>query len=257
MNINLNLSHPKIVKSFLKRLRENFVSVDLIRVGGNADGGYLVPNILHEIQYCFSPGVNNVVDFELQLSNDYNIKSFMADASIKTLEVNDPNFDFIPKFLGSRTKGGFITLSDWISDSLDDISSSAILQMDIEGAEYDVLTYESSKSLSRFSAMIIEFHFMQNIAVINSLISISSIFEKIFENFSICHMHPNNYGYIEKYNDIEIPITVEISFIRNDFIEKIKNNNSIELPNALDIKNCPSRPDILMPKIWWDKDITD
>lgn len=255
MNINLNLSRPEIIKKFLKRFRDHYVSVDLVRIGGEEDGGYLVPDILDSINYCFSPGVNNIVDFELQLSNQYNIKSFMADASIKSLENKNQNFNFIPKYIGSRTYGDFITLSDWISSTKIDNKSNLMLQMDIEGGEYDVLTFESSDLLSKFSTMIIEFHFVQNISIINSLISFSSIFEKIFKYFSICHLHPNNYSKIENYHGIDIPATLEISFIRNDKIEKIKNINPITLPNVLDKKNNPENPDIIMPRIWWDKNI--
>ena len=38
-----------------------------------------------------------------------------------------------------------------------------ILQMDIEGGEYDVLTFESTATLGRFAAMIIEFHCLERI----------------------------------------------------------------------------------------------
>ena len=37
------------LKNFIKRFSENFISCDLIRVGGDEDGGYLLPNNLNEI----------------------------------------------------------------------------------------------------------------------------------------------------------------------------------------------------------------
>lgn len=256
MSVNLNLTKPELITNFLKKFRNKTVLVDLIRIGGDSDGGYLVPNILENIDFCFSPGVNNVIDFELQLSNEFGIKSFMADASISSLNVQNSNFYFIPKYLGSINDGNFITLSKWIEISSVNDSSNLILQMDIEGFEYEVLTYESEDTLNKFSIMVIEFHYVNNIAVINSFLSFSSIFEKIFKNFSICHLHPNNYSKIENYNGIEIPTTLEISFIRNDKIEKIKKSNQINLPNVLDRKNNPEKPDIIMPRIWWDSNVT-
>ena len=67
-----------------------------------------------------------------------------------------------------------------------------ILQMDIEGAEYDVLTFESTATLGRFSAMIIEFHGLEQFFDRRFLHTTSIIFEKLYRNFSICHVHPNN-----------------------------------------------------------------
>lgn len=61
---------------FLSRFRKHYVSCDLTRIGGEGDGGYLVPNILDSISYCFSPGVDYKANFEKELSVKFNIKSF-------------------------------------------------------------------------------------------------------------------------------------------------------------------------------------
>jgi hypothetical protein len=37
---------------------------ELIRLGGNGDGGYLVPDDLDGLDYCFSPGVSITANFE-------------------------------------------------------------------------------------------------------------------------------------------------------------------------------------------------
>ena len=46
---------------------------------------------------------------------------------------------------------------------------------------------------------------------------------------------------------------MEITFIRNDFIEKCSNNEKIVLPNILDRKNLKNKEDIIMPEMWWKK----
>ena len=146
------------IKKFIKRFRENYISVDLIRIGGDADGGYLIPDIFDRIAYCLSPGVANTADFEVELSRRYGIKSFMIDGSVASAPFADDNFHFTKKFLGHRTNGDFITLSDWMESTLDAGrrrgDHGMILQMDIEGGEYDVLTFESTATLGRFAAMI-------------------------------------------------------------------------------------------------------
>jgi hypothetical protein len=42
-----------------------------------------LPNNFKEVNYCFSPGVVVTANFENELSQKFNIKSYMADASIK------------------------------------------------------------------------------------------------------------------------------------------------------------------------------
>ena len=47
--------------------------ISLIRVGSEADGGYLVPNIMSQIDYCFSAGIGSNIQFEKDLLK-YDIK---------------------------------------------------------------------------------------------------------------------------------------------------------------------------------------
>lgn len=247
------LNSSEQVSNFLERFREKYVATELIRIGGNGDGGYLLPKCLDEIDYCFSPGVDVVANFEDEISKRYGIKSFMADASVSSPPLINPDFDFIPKFLGSRTHDNFITLSDWMNQSNVKIESKKILQMDIEGGEYDVLSYESSETISRFSVMNIEFHGLQNIFEKNFLVMLTAIFEKIYSNFSICHVHPNNCLPIVELDGIEIPPVIEITFINNDMVNRLKTSENIILPHKLDRKNVQENEDIKMPKIWWHK----
>lgn len=239
------------LQKFLAQFRKNYVACDLIRIGGNGDGGYLLPNILDNISYCFSPGVGNTVNFEQQLSKKFNIKSFMADASVKQPPSFDNNFEFIPKYLGSCKNEKFITLFDWLNQSKISDNKNIILQMDIEGGEYDVLVHEDSTTLASFSAMVIEFHNLQKLFERDFLNMVSAVFEKLYKNFSICHAHPNNIGGMASLDNIDIPRIVEISFIRNDLIDKCLNKKPITLPHYLDSKNDPKLENVLMPEIWY------
>lgn len=240
-----------LLKTFISRFRDKLVSCELIRIGGMGDGGYLHPNNLKDISYCYSPGTSYTVKFEKELSDRYNIKSFMADASIKDINIKGDNFEFISKFIGAYSKNEFITLSDWISQTkINDKRKGKILQMDIEGGEYDVLVYEDADTLGQFSTMIIEFHGLQKLFTYDFLKMFSAIFEKIYKHFSICHVHPNNCCGIAELNGISVPRVFEVTFIRNDLLKKYANNKKITLPHPLDRKNTENE-DILMPEIWW------
>lgn len=238
---------------FIDRFRERYVSCDLVRIGGEEDGGYLHPKNLEEISYCYSPGVSYTADFEKELSDKFNIKSFMADASVQGPPILDDNFEFIGKFLGSRSINEFITLSDWINQTIADDESSKILQMDIEGGEYAVLTYEDAATLASFSTMTIEFHNLQNMLQRDFMMMISAIFEKIYTHFSVCHVSPNNCCGIASLHGIDVPRVIEVTFIRNDLLGRLSNKNPIQLPHSLDRKNVKKNDDIFMPEIWWKK----
>lgn len=243
---------PEIsVLNFIQRFRENFVSVELVRIGGDHDGGYLVPKILDQVQYCFSPGVDVTADFERQLSRDYHIHSFMADASVDSPPLDDENFTFSKKFLGLKPCGDFVTLSDWVSQSVGDKEENMLLQMDIEGGEYDILIYESSEMLSKFSSMVIEFHDLQNLFERNFLNSITAIFEKLYRDFAICHVHPNNCCGIARMNGIDVPRVVEITFLRHDYVASCSLSDTVCLPHVLDKRNVEGGDDLLMPEVWW------
>ena len=70
-----------LLKKFLDKIFIYDYGYNLIRIGSNSDGGYLVPNILDNISYCFSPGVGKLTKFEDHLLK-YKIKSFLADGQV-------------------------------------------------------------------------------------------------------------------------------------------------------------------------------
>ena len=55
------------VKNLINSLKVYDLGHKLVRIGPKGDGGYLVPSILDEIDFCFSPGVGNSIKFEEDL----------------------------------------------------------------------------------------------------------------------------------------------------------------------------------------------
>ena len=123
--------------------------------------------------------------------------------------------------------------------------------MDIEGGEFDVLI---SENLASFSIVIIEFHHLHKMFGLDFLHMISALFEKLYRDFSICHVHPNNHAGRDRmttFDGISIPSEIEITLIRNDLISTCHSDQKIMLPHELDRKNVPEQEDIVMPDIWW------
>ena len=128
------------MKRLIKSLYPLRTQFELIRMGPDGDGGYLVPDCLDGIEYCFSPGVSDVSGFELDCISR-GMYVFMADKSVDkpNFPVDTKNYNFIKKFIGNTNDNDFITIDEWVKSSKLSTESELLLQMDIEGAEWPLL----------------------------------------------------------------------------------------------------------------------
>ena len=124
--------------SLIKCFKPIKTQFNLIRIGDKNDGGYLVPDIINDIKYCFSGGVGHTNEFELQLEK-YGIKSFLADYSVEEPK-NLNNFDFKKKFFWSYNNLATININSWIKSFGNEFElEKFILKLDIEKSEYEVI----------------------------------------------------------------------------------------------------------------------
>ena len=82
------------IKSIIDLFKPFNLNIPLRRIGSENDGGYLVPNILDDLKYCFSPGVGKSSNFEKDLEK-YNITSFLADKNVLGPATKLKNFNFV------------------------------------------------------------------------------------------------------------------------------------------------------------------
>jgi len=244
-------TEPAKVLELIRRLRPVNCGRELIRVGGEGDGGYLIPNDLDGIEYCFSPGVNTTSDFENQMA-DLGIKSFLADYSVDGPPINRPEFTFDKKFVGAFNNEQFFTLSSWKDKYLKHYEGDLILQMDIEGAEYPVILSTPSELLSQFRILVIEIHYLDRLFDPCCFDLLASCLEKILESFSVVHIHPNNFYGKARRGFIEIPRLMEFTFLNKKRISKAVPEQTF--PHPLDAPNVPFRINPDLPKCWY-KDI--
>lgn len=208
-----------------------------------------MPNDLEGLEACFSLGVGNVSGFEKDCTN-LGIKVFCADDSVEELPEKFENVYFVKKHIGASSNMNFITLDDFVKNSLSNLESDLILQMDIEGFEYETILSTSNSLMSRFRVIVIEFHALHWLWSLQFFNLASRVFEKILETHSVVHIHPNNDGFILKNNGIEIHSCLEFTFLRNDRINnKYYTNN---FPHKLDWDNTPKAPQPLS-NYWYKK----
>jgi hypothetical protein len=219
----------------------------LIRVGPSEDGGYLVPDDLDGIATCFSPGVNTESRFELECARR-GMDVFMADASVDAPPDSHPNFHFLKKFVGNFSREDHIGMDDWVKLANPKPSLDWLMQIDIEGAEYEFLLGMPEEYLQRSRIILIEFH-MLDYLLDEAFFSLANIcFRKILNSHSCVHIHPNNCSNVVACKDIEIPKIMEFTFYRRDRFDKEAPAN--KFPHPLDVMNIPGSPDIVLPNCW-------
>jgi len=232
----------------MKTLKPVDCGIDLIRFGGGGDGGYLIPDDLRGVEYCFSPGVNTVSDFENQLA-DLNIKSFLADASVESPPILRPEFVFDKRFLGGFDRENYFSLESWKNKYIKDYAGDLILQMDIEGAEYEVILGTPETLLDQFRILVIEFHALDRLFDAFVFNLFSSCFEKLLKSFHVVHIHPDNSGECVKRGGIEIPVMMEFTFLSKRRTHSVRPQE--KFPHELDADNSKTARYLPLPKCWY------
>ncbi len=215
----------------------------LVRIGGEEDGAYLLPDDFEGVEACFSPGTNNRKDFEDLLLQQYGINSYMIDYSSDEEAFRTPiqagRQFFQKKWLEPISSEISISLEDWVRESMPE-GKNLILQMDIEGAEWRNLITASDDLLSKFRMIIVEVHQLDQLASRSFLQGLFvPIFERINRNHVCVHASPNNFnaaGFCSPNGvGIKIPVVMELTFLRRDRILDI--HVPVHVPHPLDIIN--------------------
>ena len=231
----------------LNKLRPVSFGKDLIRLGSKRDGGYLVPDDFEGIHACFSAGVGHTSGFELDCAN-MGMNVFL-DNSVEELPASHELFKFTKNYIGASTKDEFITLDDWVASSVSESLEELMLQIDIEGSEYEVLLSATDKLLNRFRIIVVEFHKLDQLWNRPFFNFTCRVFYKLLQTHSCVHNHPNNAGGSTKMGELEIPSTIELTFLRKDRV--IKPSFIKTFPHPLDIDNVKKNPPLILPKCWY------
>ena len=232
----------------------------LVRIGGQRDGAYLLPNDFSGVKACFSPGVSNSKDFEDELTEKYGIECHLCDYS------TDPNKFRTPLKTGQTLKQKWlditgdrrsISLAAWVTELAPDPAEDLILQMDIEGAEYRNLIHAPTDVLRRFRIVVIELH---GLAAWDN----SPGFRKdldclltVLDRYFICvHAHPNNCcgSFALTEPKIDLPACIELTLLRRDrWPDRVGHPARFYqplIPHPLDVTNVPENPPLFLGEAW-------
>jgi hypothetical protein len=237
----------KILESIAISLYPIKTKYDLIRVGSDIDGGYLLPNDLEGISMCFSPGVSLNATFELDLVSR-GIGSHLADYSVDRPPMNLSALSFTKKHLGCIDTDTQMTLDTWVSIYAKG-AEDLLLQMDIEGSEYVTLLSSTPETLRRFRIIVVEIHFVDNWTSQFNLHLAKTFFDKLLTDFHVVHNHPNNACGLVNMGGFIAPRVFELTLLRKDRSPAM--GYSKLLPHPLDRPNTKDVEEIALPFGWY------
>jgi hypothetical protein len=244
-----NRTKRPLLEGLIGRLHPVDTDIPLRRLGPAGDGGYLVPDDLDGIVACFSPGVSTVSGFEQDCA-ELGMQVFMADASVEGPAMEHQRFSFAKRFVGAFTDGDFISLEDWVAESGVDADSDLLLQMDIEGFEYETLLGMPARLLNRFRVLVIECHRLDQLWNRYYFQFVSRAFEKLLTSHHCVHIHPNNAGPVHRHAGIKIPVLAEFTFMRKD--RACSTRPATRFPHPLDSDNlAQDSPSLILPRNWY------
>jgi hypothetical protein len=235
------------VLRLIRSLRPRQCGRQLIRIGAEGDGGYLIPDDLDGIEYCFSPGVDAMAAFESQLA-DRHIKSFLADYSVSGPPVSRPEFVFDRKYIGANNNETYMTVGSWMQKYLADYTKDLIFQMDIEGAEYEAMLSTPLEVLRQFRIIVVEMHWLERLFDPFAFRIMQACFERLLSQFYVVHLHPNNCAGCVRKEGIEVPHVMEMTFYNRE--RAPAGDFCAEFPHPLDADNCPGLASLPLPACW-------
>jgi len=230
--------------NFLEKFRPIDNGHKLIRIGSKGDGGYLIPDDIRQVKFCFSAGSDMQWSFEKDLEKLYGIRSFIIDSEDKKPADLGVNQFFTPAWLGIDSNAKTLKFEDWVARSGVVNDNNLLLQIDIEGFEWECMNGISLETLNKFSIIVVEFHGIQNILNHKMFLEVySPVINKLTKNFDAVHFHPNNccgsYNFKGKFS---FPNVFEVTFHRKD--RAIGNFGFRKLPNSLDVNNVLINKDV-------------
>jgi hypothetical protein len=215
---------------------------NLIRIGQESDGGYVVANCFHaeKRKIAVTLGVGTEVSADISLLRS-GFSVLAVDGTVENPLPEEAEYRFIKKNIGySNLIGGETTYYKLLEDERLRDNVDLVL-IDIEGYEYSLIRNEI-KYLSKAEQIVIEFHALELLGDKQFREVFISILESIRITHSPIHVHGNNAGGALVLGGSHFPCILEVTFLKTNYCTQERNFGPF--PTPLDFPNTINRPDI-------------
>jgi hypothetical protein len=219
--------------------------------GGAQDGAYFAPADLQDVHYVFSPGYGGVKKFEDEMSQ-LGKKVFICDPSYESIpDLKDSqSFQRVCLSTSTSVSQNKISLDDWLEKNKCGNRNNMLLQMDIEGAEWEILNQLDNGTLEKFKCLIIEFHNLEKLIYEREFLSLSiNVLEKVDKHFINVFSRANNAGGFVYLLGQKFPKVVEVTLVnrQSKFVSHVAKHS--RAPSSKDFLNDPEKAILRLPKL--------
>jgi hypothetical protein len=204
----------------LPMILQPFYCDDLVRLGKDNDGGYLVNRQdVEKTTKLVSLGIGGDCSFEEDFIKLNDCPCVACDASAQELAFFTDRHQLIKHNVGKEVfLNDLIGPDDW----------SVFLKCDVDGDEYGLLN-EIIKNSRKLSGLVIEFHNISRYDNFNLLTSFMSRLDQ-----KLVHTHINNYFYYKVGDTDFMADVIELSFTSSP---NISLQSELSLPHRMDMPN--------------------
>ena len=225
-------------------------SLNKLRIGEEGDGGYVICDLLDsKYDALYSYGSDDNIKFERSFHKLYGADSYVYDHTIDKITDKPDYIHFFKEGVNHVKTDEMDTIESHLIKNGHIDSKNLIMQMDIEGCEYNVLL-TSRKVLNNFSQIIVEFHFGVDLPFNQFEIRKNQILktlEMLNDNFACVHIHANN-CVLQPWFDINFPRFFEVTYVRKDCIPEMEAETTA-YPTIYDYPNNKNKPEMTLD--WW------
>jgi hypothetical protein len=224
------------VARYSNRLRElagyfqpaQAVGVQKIRLGKNADGGYVMLDDFQGVETAYSLGIGDDVSWDADIAAR-GIPVRQYDHTVRRPPVQNPLFSFFPvqvESMASLKIGG---------------TGDLVLKIDIEGAEWEFFDRASTEELLRFRLIAAEFHDFDLYHERQWWERTRRVLAKLHTTHQLVHQHANNASMPFWDGEADLPSVMELTYaLRSRY--RFEETHEIS-PGPLDFPNLPGIED--------------
>lgn len=214
-------------------------SLDLQRVGGTSDGGYVMSQGWSSATAAISIGIGAEDSWDFAVA-EQGIPVWQFDHTIHGPPREHALLTWVPQGLGAESAVDPSLLTFERIVDLCPSSGDLLLQVDIEGAEWQGL---AQADFSRFSQIVIELHLLHRLGKEEHFDEANQMLGRLTRDHRVVHVHPNNCCGLRMVAGLAIPPVLEVTLVRADFlVDPVR--ISASAPTSLDRPNVPQRPEI-------------
>jgi hypothetical protein len=221
------------------------MDVQKLRVGGAADGGYVMLDDLDRIGVCYSLGIGPDVSWDLEMARRGAL-IYQYDHTVQPAPSSHPHFKHFSIGIthDESLYPALKRLDTLLRENGHANRHDMVLKIDIEGHEWDSLDALDVSIFAQFRQIVAEFHGMRMLNIVSFQQRAYRLFAKLREHHEVIHVHGNNFGGIPVVEGIPIADCIELSYANRRYYSFSPSDEIF--PGSLDAANNSNIPDLFL-----------